>query len=207
LKREGYGKVIALDVGGDILAEGHEEDLISPLTDSLTLASLPKDDSVVALLSPGADGELSAEYVLKRIGVIASLGGYLGAVGIWKDHLRYYEKILTKSKTESGLIPYNAVKGDMKHYMRSNGRLIRISPISPIIYFLETSSVLKTNSLAKHLRNTTSLGEAQVTAHNLGIPTELDLEIMASKKYGVGPNASPSWKELLLMTHTKLKDA
>ena len=197
LSLEGYGETIALDVGGDILAEGHEKQLLSPLTDSLILASLPERNSVVAVLAPGADGELPVEYVLKRIEKIASLGGYLGALGIWRDHLSIYEKILDKSKTESGIIPYRAVKGDMHDYIRSNGRVIDINPTSPIIYFLKTSSVLEVNTLAKKLRNLKSLKRAQQIAHTLRIPTELDLEVIASKKYGVGPNSSPSWREVM----------
>ena len=157
----------------------------------------------MAVLAPGADGELPTDYVLKRIEVIASSGGYLGALGIWKDHLRFYEKILSRSKTESGLIPYKAAKGDIGNYVRTNGRIIDVNPISPIIYFLETLSVLKANSLAKHLRDTVSLSEAEAIAHTLNILTELDLEVMASRKYGVGPNSSPSWKDLLSLTRSR----
>jgi len=52
---------------------------------------------------------------------------------------------------------------------------------------------MKVNKLAQMISHTNSLAEAWSMSKKLGIPTELDLEVMASKIYGVGPETSPEW--------------
>ncbi|MFN4046703.1 MAG: DUF1152 domain-containing protein, partial [Acidilobaceae archaeon] len=74
----GAEAVIGVDVGGDVLAVGHEDELWSPLADYAGLAALSQvDSSYVLVASPGSDGELSQDYLLKRIDEIALRGGLL----------------------------------------------------------------------------------------------------------------------------------
>lgn len=201
----GYGHIMALDVGGDILAEGHEEWLWSPLTDALTVAAIDGLDSSVAVLAPGADGELPTNYVLERIEEVAEAGGFIGVIGLWRDHAHTYEKILPKTKTESGLIPYRALKGMMrKDYIRGGSRAVDVNPTSPVIYVLETQAVIKATRLPKALRNTKSLAEALTKAHQLRIPTELDLEITIAKNHGCGPQTKPDWNKAKQQTINKI---
>ncbi|RLG79401.1 MAG: hypothetical protein DRO10_00195 [Thermoprotei archaeon] len=202
----GYRHVMALDVGGDILAEGHEEWLWSPLTDALTLAAVADLDSSVGVLAPGADGELPAWYVLERIEEAAELGGYLGSIGLWRDHVRIYEEILPHTKTEAGLIPYKALKGEMrKNHIREGSREVDINPTSPIIYILTTQATLKLNKLANQLKNTETLQQANQTAHKLQIPTELDLEKEIAKNHGTGPQTKPNWTKARNNIHKQIK--
>lgn len=74
------GKLVVIDVGGDIMARGAEPTLKSPLADSLTLAAalsagLPTS---VVVLGPGSDAELSETEVL---GILEEVGAApVGAV-------------------------------------------------------------------------------------------------------------------------------
>ncbi len=190
LTSSGFRYVVALDVGGDILASGYEEALWSPLADSLTLAAASRFDSLVAVLAPGADGELPQDYVIERISEVATRGGYVGALGLWKEHAKLYEEIIPKARTEAGRVPYEALLGRLGvRSIRRGTRRIHVTPLSLLIFMLRTDAVIKLNKLAQELRNTRSLAEALKISEELGIPTELHLEIEIAKKYGCGPES------------------
>ena len=190
LVASGFKYVVALDVGGDILASGYEESLWSPLADSLILAAVSKFNSLVAVLAPGADGELPQDYVMSRISEVMSKGGYAGALGLWKEHTGLYEKVLPGTRTEAGRVPYEALLGHLgTKSIRKGTRSIQITPLSPLIFLLRTNAVLQLNKLAQELKKTRSLADALKTAEELGVPTELHLEIEIAKKYGCGPES------------------
>lgn len=181
-----YDSILLLDVGGDILAEGKEEELWSPLTDSLILAAasgLPR--TYVGVLAPGADGELPAGYVLERMALAARLGGFLGSIGLWSEHARIYEEVLPLTRTEAGRAAYRALKGSMGYEgMRDGTRSAPAEPYSPVIYVFTAESILRINSLAQNLVSTESLAEAVRMAEVMGIPTELHLEAWIAKNIG-----------------------
>jgi len=186
----GFKYVVALDVGGDILASGYEESLWSPLADSLILAAVSEFNSLVAVLAPGADGELPQDCVMSRIGEVMSKGGYVGALGLWREYAGLYEKVLPETRTEASRVPYEALLGHLgTKSMRKGTRRVQITPLSPLIFLLKTSTVLQLNKLAQELKKTRSLADALKTAEELGIPTELHLEIEIAKKYGCGPES------------------
>ncbi len=190
LRSKGYGALMVLDVGGDILARGYEDDLWSPLADAMSLALARSFNgySVVAVLAPGADGELSYEYVMSRIEEISSRGGLLGAIGLTRDLLRVYEEVLKITKTEAGKVPYEALRGNVgSSAIRGGSRKVKITPNSIITYLLSTNEVINDNMLAKELIGTSSIKEAVLKAEALGIPTELHLEVEIAKTYGTGP--------------------
>ncbi|RLG76440.1 MAG: hypothetical protein DRO14_03725 [Thermoprotei archaeon] len=190
LMSSGFRYIVALDVGGDILASGYEETLWSPLADSLTLAAVSEFNSLVAVLAPGADGELPQDYVMERVSEVMSRGGYIGALGLWKEHTRLYEEILPKARTEAGRVPYEALIGHLGvRSIREGTRRVQITPLSSLIFMLRTDAVIQLNKLAQELRSTGSLAEALKTAEELGVPTELHLEIEIAKRYGCGPES------------------
>lgn len=202
LYRNGIDHVIALDVGGDILGTGYEDNLWSPLTDSLTVAALIKNDqrmsSSIAVLALGADGELSQDYILTRISEVTRLGGYLGSIGLWSWHTIIYERILNKAHTEAGVAPYKALKGINEIVaVRDGTRQMIINPISTIAFLLSADIIADITILPKHLANTRSLAEAVAVAEKLGIPTELHLEIEVAKEYGCGiPSHKVDWHKV-----------
>ena len=211
LLSEGFDSVIALDVGGDILAYGYEESLWSPLADSLTLAALHyfSNRALVAILAPGADGELDHDYVIKRIADVGSEGGLVGALGIWRDFMNIYEKLLERLPTEASRAPYLALKGVMGELsIRSGSRRIKITPNTIVTYFLDPQKVLKQQPLPQRLIDTKSLAEAMKASEELGIPTELHLEIEIAKTYGCGPHTigKIDWRKIKERIKTKLKN-
>ncbi len=62
-------QVIALDVGGDAVTDGHDPGLRSPLADQLALAACMRSELPTRLLiaAPGLDGEIPAATVLDRL--------------------------------------------------------------------------------------------------------------------------------------------
>jgi hypothetical protein len=66
--------VALVDVGGDVLAHGHEENLASPLCDSVLLAAsrFMQTPVIGAVFGAGCDGELRPAEVLERIAELAA---------------------------------------------------------------------------------------------------------------------------------------
>lgn len=62
-------QVVALDVGGDAVTDGHDPGLRSPLADQLALAACLRSELPTQLLiaAPGLDGEIPAATVLDRL--------------------------------------------------------------------------------------------------------------------------------------------
>ena len=195
VREAGYSHLMALDVGGDVLARGWEPSLWSPLADAVSVAAVSHfSDSSVAVLAPGADGELPANYVLKRIEEVMRRGGYLGAIGLWRDHIRIYEEILPKATTEAGKAAYHALRGEVGEVaIREGSRTIMIGPHTPITYVLRTDTVMGVTVLPQAIRRTKTLNEMLNAAHKAGIVTELDLELTIAKLYGTGPGTKPDW--------------
>ncbi|MEM0361332.1 MAG: DUF1152 domain-containing protein [Sulfolobales archaeon] len=181
---------IGLDVGGDILAEGWEDGLGSPLTDAMGLAALSNFKSFIAVLAPGADGELPQEYVLSKISELAKRGGYIGSIGLWTNYLRRMEEVTSKVETEAGRIPVIALKGfDGIYSIRSGLRKVRVNIVSTILFLLNTNTLYKSSKLALSLTSTKNLAEAIKKAEELSVVTEFHTELrkmmltLANKAY------------------------
>ncbi len=93
--------VIGVDVGGDGLAIGEEENLWSPLMDNLSNSALYNSDqpTIVAVHGLNSDGELSLDQLLKRLSEIANEKGIIGVYGLSRSDLDSIEKILSFSVT------------------------------------------------------------------------------------------------------------
>lgn len=181
---------VGLDVGGDILAEGWEDGLGSPLTDAMGLAALSNFKSFIAVLAPGADGELPQEYVLSKISELAKRGGYIGSIGLWANYLKYIEEVTSKVETEAGRVPVIALKGfDGIYGIRGGLRKVRVNIVSTILFLLNTNTLYNSSKLALSLTSTKSLAEAIKKAEELGVVTEFHTELrkmiitLANKAY------------------------
>lgn len=175
--------VIGLDVGGDILAKGYEDDLWSPLADQMTLSTLYKlglSDSIpslVAVAAPGADGELNREYVMDRINEVARLGGYVGALGFDARDLVFFEKALSQAVSEAGYVILDALRGRVGwRVIRKGTRRVYIDVLSTLIFHLDTETVYNGSPVAQAIINTVSIDEANKILLDMGIPTEYELE-------------------------------
>jgi hypothetical protein len=169
--------VIGVDVGGDVLASGFEDDLWSPLADWIGLAALSRLNGIVAVHSPGSDGELSTNYLIKRIDEVAAKGGLLGVSSMCMHDALILEKILEYVDSEASRIPllaYRGVRGKIP--LRRGSRVVEISLFNTMTFYMNSNTVLDLVEPAKKLLYTKTLDEARFILNELGIYTELDLE-------------------------------
>jgi hypothetical protein len=105
----GCDAMVMLDVGGDVLAHGHEPGLASPLCDAISMAAgliLTRswDGSLVgAVYGPGCDGELTPDEVLERITQLQSAGVLLGAWGLTPEACELVERAAEVVPTEASV--------------------------------------------------------------------------------------------------------
>ncbi|MCX8204432.1 MAG: DUF1152 domain-containing protein [Candidatus Nezhaarchaeota archaeon] len=174
--------VIGVDVGGDVLAKGLEEDLWSPLADQVMLACLTRLEergvrSIIAIHGLGVDGELSLDYLIQRLGEVASHGAYLGALGMGREGASRLQEAVDRVVTEASALTLAAFRGEGRvRALRRATRKARLSIISSLTFFVDPAGLAKLSPMVKALASTASLEEANSKLHELGIYTELDLE-------------------------------
>ena len=175
--------ILGVDVGGDILAEGFEDDLWSPLADQIMLSALYRVESsntcrtLIGVASIGSDGELSREYILERLSIIAGRGGLIGSIGFGYNDLEYMDRILSKAITEAGRAIPDAIRGFRGfRFIRGGSRRIYIDPISTIVFLLDTCIVYDLSRIARLIIDTESIEDANRILVDHGVFTELELE-------------------------------
>ncbi len=207
LSYTGADYVIGVDVGGDVLARGDEEELWSPLADAMGLAALNEiGDSALMVYSPGADGELPQDLVLKRISTIMGMNGCLGSIGVGREYIEFYEKLLEKTLSEASRIGLLALKGFNGYKtIRGGTRRIRVSPINTVAFILSPRQAIKLSRPAQLVKETSSFADAWRILRENGIPTEYDLEkaiLEYSRMTGKDPKALTA--EEIIEIKTKL---
>ncbi len=173
--------IIGVDVGGDSLAVGGEPGLRSPLCDSIMVAALAglaqRGPCLLGLLGYGCDGELSQGELDEQVATIATHGGYLGAWGITPNALRLLDRVLETVKTEASLVPAKAAHGVLTTTTIRDERTVRINPVTTVTFFLDPEVVFHhVAPLARQVKESASLDEANEALHDLGLRTELDRE-------------------------------
>lgn len=170
--------VIGIDVGGDVLAHGLEEELWSPLADSMGLAMLNKySESYLIVHSLGSDGELPINYLLKRISNIVLKNGLLGITGFARYEKNLLEKIFQYTYSEASKASLLALQGfNGELAIRRGSRRIQVDPFSLVSFILDPHVVYNESLVAKLVDNTNSLIEARDRLNREGIFTEYDLE-------------------------------
>lgn len=170
----GTDEVVVVDVGGDIVAEGHEATLRSPLADSLALAAAMRSGmpTRVLIAGPGLDGELSPDEVHARIDQldgrrICELRPSDAAPfdGIWSWHPSEATALLAAAA--------NGWRGVVETQREA---LIEIGGHAAQVYEVDAAALTRT-SLAAPLISTTSLDHAeQLLRDRRGGRSELDIE-------------------------------
>ena len=182
LAGDGFEFIVGVDVGGDVLATGEEDGLWSPLADQVMLAALAQLEErgirvILAVHGLGVDGELSEPYLLRRLSLLASKGGYLGALGMGRRGAERLKKVLSRVETESSALPLLAFEGGYGYKaLRSSTRGVKLSLISSITFLVDPLRLFGEAPMAKALASADSLEEANERLHELGVYTELDLE-------------------------------
>ncbi len=177
--------IIGVDVGGDVLAQGGEAGLRSPLADAMMLAALHQVDvpTITAVFAPSCDGELTTEEILERISRISERGGYLGARGLTYEDVEAMNEALKYVKTEASMLPLLAWRGKRGIIeIRGGERKVNLSILSTLTFYLDTDVVYSLGSLAKKVADTESLDEANEKLHEVNITTEYDYELQYATK-------------------------
>jgi hypothetical protein len=170
-----FESVILVDVGGDLVATGSEDELRSPLADALALASLANFPAPVhvAVAGPGLDGELSPSYVRSRC---TSLGGNLLAHLDGADVEPYFSALAEHPSEATTLLAAAALGIAGKAEIRDNADTVAVTDASAEVYVLSGSGAFAGNKLAQELTATRSLAEAEAATLAVCGRCELDYE-------------------------------
>jgi hypothetical protein len=168
-------RVVIVDVGGDILAEGTEPQLRSPLGDAIALAacaelSVPVD---VIVTGPGLDGELTETQVITTLRELnATLVGQVAAAaaapysGIFEWH----------SSETTGLLCATAAGVRGIAWIRPNGTRLTLTDHGPEVWTTPAAAVLARNRTARLVVDTRSFADAEDAVRRAFGRTELDDE-------------------------------
>jgi hypothetical protein len=179
----GADLVIGVDVGGDVLGNGSEEGLASPLCDAVMLAAasrLPRlgVPAVGAVFGPCCDGELTINEILDRLAALAADGGLLGAWGMTPDVVAELESAVREVPTEASAQAIRCARGETgTAKIRRGRRSVELSPIGALTFYFDPErAVAGVAQLARAVDDASSLEEANEILHAQGVMTELDFE-------------------------------
>ncbi len=180
--------VVFVDVGGDVLAYGHEPGLRSPLCDAVMLAAAGRlgglgHTVLGAVFGVGCDAELTPTEVLDRLAEVAAEGGLAGARGLTSEVAGRLEKAMELVITEASAQAVRAFRGASgTATIRGGARTVELSPLAAVTFYLDVEAMLRaTGRLARAVDGAESLEEANEALHHLGVRTELDLERDAAR--------------------------
>ena len=176
----GSEAILGVDVGGDVLGEGLESSLWSPLADSLGLSGIVGSGlpGIVAVQSPGADGELPIGYILERLADAASIGGLRAARMLTRLEAGVIEELVAGGVvTEASLLQLMALRGMRGIVMlRGGARRAWLSPLQTLIFYLDAHALARLSPLYRLVEGTSSLEEAVEKMNAAGVYTEYNLE-------------------------------
>jgi hypothetical protein len=182
--RLGHDLIVFVDVGGDLLAQGNEQGLRSPLCDALMLAAAARlaDAGVpvlAAIFGVGCDGELTPSEVFARIADVAGAGGLCGARGLTEPVAQRLEGAIELVPTEASAQAVRAFRGGSGQVTIRNGaRTVQLSSAAALTFYLDVGVTVRTvGRLARAVDGADSLEQASAALNALGVRTELDLEL------------------------------
>jgi hypothetical protein len=182
-ERLGSDLIVFVDVGGDVLAHGHEAGLGSPLCDSVMLAAaarLQRDGRTVlgAIFGIGCDGELTVDEVNERIADVARAGGLAGVRGITPPVAERLEAAVEVVPTEASAQALRAYRGDIgPTTIRGGRRSLVLTPAAALTFYFDPVVAMEATAvLARAVDGADSLEEANDALRALGVRSELDWE-------------------------------
>lgn len=174
-----------IDVGGDVLADGSEPGLKSPLADALMLAASAHLGRTIELLvaGPGLDGELSSTEALERLHGF----GAKQFLTLNEHNTEGAMRALAWHPSEATALLVGSARGIRGvAEIRDAGTQIPLTPQSPHIWAI-TAADAAVDSLASALFDTTSFDEAEESLQQTLGWTELDYEHKKAAKQPLRP--------------------
>jgi hypothetical protein len=172
-----------VDVGGDVLGNGSEPGLASPLCDAVMLAVgallARRGANVLAgIFGPCCDGELTIEELLDRLARLAAAGGLVGTQGMSTAVADTLEQACAEIPTEASAQALRCARGEVGvASIRSGRRQVQLSPIGAMTFYFDPEvAVGSVAQLARAVIDAEDLEAANDVLHGLGVRTELDYE-------------------------------
>jgi hypothetical protein len=174
---------VFIDVGGDVLAQGHERGLRSPLGDSVMLAAAARLERtgqpvLAGVFGLGCDGELAPAEVVEGLSQLAAFGGLCGARGLTDTVARRLEEAIKLVPTEASAHAVRSfrepagvasIRGGVRSFERS-------AVASLTFYFDVAVAYARLGRLAQAVDGARSVEEASDALAALGVRSELELE-------------------------------
>jgi len=176
--------MVLVDVGGDVLGDGSEPGLASPLCDAVLLAAgvhLQRRGVKVAgaVFGPCCDGELTLDEVLDRVARLGGAGALLGTESMSAEVADELERACAEIPTEASAQAVRCARGEIGIApIRGGRRQVTLSPVGALtFYFDPTIAVARVARLAEAVLEADSLEHANEELHSLGVESELDYEL------------------------------
>jgi hypothetical protein len=184
VQRLGSDLVVFIDVGGDVVAQGDERGLASPLCDAVMLAAAAKLGGagcpvLAGIFGLGCDAELTPAEVLAQLAVVAAQGGFCGARGLTAAVAERLEGAIGAVPTEASAQAVRAFRGASGvATIRGGTRSLELSTAAALTFYLDVQvTVRAVGRLARAVAEAESLRQASWALNELGLRTELDREI------------------------------
>ena len=183
----GVDLIIGIDVGGDAIAVGTEEGILSPLADSTMIAALYniRNDvnTIMGMFGFGSDGELTLSELENSLSLLAQNKGVLGSWGITQKPIELMNRVMEVVPTEASRSPVRYAEGKFK------ATTIRSGTVKVDLNFSSTSTIYidvevmfeKVSELARAVANSPDLMESKKILNDMCISTEFDIE---EERYG-----------------------
>lgn len=172
----GCGRIVLLDVGGDVLAHGDEPGLASPLADAVLLACAPhlRTPAVGAVFGAGCDGELTPAEVRERLDEV----GTLGEEELDAAQLDRIEAIAREVPTEASAMALRCARGERGEApIRQGRRNVALTGLGGVVAWFDPLRAIGTAArLAAAVQDAGTLAEADAILEARGIRTELAYE-------------------------------
>jgi hypothetical protein len=175
--------IVFVDVGGDVLAQGDEPGLRSPLCDALMLAAAGQLAAagyavLLGVFGIGCDSELTPDEVLARLGDVAAARGLAGVRGLTEPVAERLEESLELVPTEASAQAVRAFRGITGTvHIRGGTRSLELSVLAAQTWYLDVPvTISSVGRLARAVAAAPSLEDANDALHDLAVRTELDLE-------------------------------
>jgi len=183
VKHLGAGLVIGLDCGSDSFYSGTETKVLSPLVDAMVVAALAncKQASIMGLIGYGCDGDLMPDELDASVRQVIRKGGLLGARGLTPTDMRDMEKFFTIWPNPVEEWPLKAAKGELGWKNMNTLWSILVTHLTSIMMFFDPKILAEHNPLARDVRATTSLKEAEEATIRLGLMPETKMAKLLPK--------------------------
>jgi hypothetical protein len=175
----GSDLVVIVDVGGDVLAEGNEPSLISPLCDAICLAATPalsaQVDVVGVVVGAGCDGELTLDELSGRLGLVATAGDGLEALNLSRSAVDTVAEVVAEVETEASRFMLECARGATGIRAIRNGvRHVCLSPYGSIVFLFDPLIALKVAAPLARAAVAGDFFDAAAAIRALGARTEID---------------------------------